>query len=314
MTTSICPYPRFKAFTASGIPLVGGKLYTYKPGTTTPTTTYTDSTGATPNANPVVLDSNGEADVWLAGFVKLVLQDSVGNQIWAKDNISMQYFGAATSSPWVLANLANLTYSNATQFTCSGNQVAILPQGIGIQVQVSAGLITGTISNSTANATVTTVTSTWGANQALDAGINQVFTALTPNTVPAAFIVPQWDANKALNAANWSSANSPYVQESTLREIRGVITGNANGIAIVDGAGFTANRTSGGVYGVAFSPAFGSGIPSVTLTCTADSIAANSLNGVFLIGAPSVNTFTLIVYKNNVAHDDTVCFVAQGLK
>jgi hypothetical protein len=34
-------------------------------GTTTPTSTYTDSTGATANANPVILDGSGEAAVWL---------------------------------------------------------------------------------------------------------------------------------------------------------------------------------------------------------------------------------------------------------
>jgi len=67
MTTSISPYPRFKAFTSTGAPLVGGKLYTYQPGTTTNMTTYKDSAGITVNTNPVVLDSNGEADVWLSG-------------------------------------------------------------------------------------------------------------------------------------------------------------------------------------------------------------------------------------------------------
>src|SRR3990167_8175100 len=43
----------------------GGALYTYAAGTLTPLATYTDQGGATPNANPVICDINGGADVWL---------------------------------------------------------------------------------------------------------------------------------------------------------------------------------------------------------------------------------------------------------
>lgn len=46
-------------------PLSGGKLYTYASGTNTPLATYTDATGATPAPNPIILDANGEAPLWL---------------------------------------------------------------------------------------------------------------------------------------------------------------------------------------------------------------------------------------------------------
>lgn len=49
----------------SGLPLDSGKIYTYETGTSTNKTTYTDAAAGTPNANPVVLDSNGRADIWL---------------------------------------------------------------------------------------------------------------------------------------------------------------------------------------------------------------------------------------------------------
>ncbi|QBQ99261.1 glycosyl hydrolase family 28-related protein [Paraburkholderia pallida] len=73
----------------NGNPLAGGQLYTYQAGTTTPQATYTDSTGSTPNANPVALNARGEASVWLAlGQVyKFVLQDSFGNTIWTQDQV-----------------------------------------------------------------------------------------------------------------------------------------------------------------------------------------------------------------------------------
>lgn len=89
MTTQLAPTPVFKAFDNNGLPLANGMLYSYIAGTTTPQATYTDSTGSTPNTNPVVLNARGEANVWLnptQGY-KLVLTDSLGNQIWSVDGI-----------------------------------------------------------------------------------------------------------------------------------------------------------------------------------------------------------------------------------
>ena len=89
MTTQLAPTPVFKAFDNNGLPLANGMLYSYIAGTTIPQATYTDSTGSTPNTNPVVLNARGEANVWLnptQGY-KLVLTDSLGNQIWSVDGI-----------------------------------------------------------------------------------------------------------------------------------------------------------------------------------------------------------------------------------
>lgn len=89
MTTQLAPTPVFKAFDNNGLPLANGLLYSYIAGTTTPQATYTDSTGNTPNTDPVVLNARGEANVWLnpAQGYKLVLTDSLGNQIWSVDGI-----------------------------------------------------------------------------------------------------------------------------------------------------------------------------------------------------------------------------------
>lgn len=82
-------FPKFFALDDDGNPLVGGKLYSYQAGTTTPLDTYTDQAGGTANANPVILDSRGEADVWLddANY-KFSLYDADDNLIWTVDNIS----------------------------------------------------------------------------------------------------------------------------------------------------------------------------------------------------------------------------------
>lgn len=80
------PYPKFKAFDASGKPMAYGKLYLYKPGTLTAKAAYQDSQLSTPLPNPVVLDQKGEAMIFLKGCYKISLTDSTGASIWTKDN------------------------------------------------------------------------------------------------------------------------------------------------------------------------------------------------------------------------------------
>jgi len=88
-TTLLSPTPKLQFFDANGAPLAGGLLYTYEAGSTTPLATYTDSTGVSANTNPIVLDSRGEANVWLEGATyKFALYTSVGVLIWTVDNIN----------------------------------------------------------------------------------------------------------------------------------------------------------------------------------------------------------------------------------
>ncbi len=80
-------FPVFRAFDSSGDPLAGGKLYTYDTITTTPRATY-DNDGAA-NANPVILDANGEAEVWLDnGLYRLVLHDADDILQWTIDSVT----------------------------------------------------------------------------------------------------------------------------------------------------------------------------------------------------------------------------------
>ena len=69
----------FQFFSDIGVPLSGGLLWTYAAGTSTPTPTYTDITGSTPNANPIQLASNGRlpnVQVWQPGGVNIKVQVS----------------------------------------------------------------------------------------------------------------------------------------------------------------------------------------------------------------------------------------------
>lgn len=82
----------------SGAVLAGGKVYSYSAGTTTPLATYTDSVGGTANANPVILDSAGRANIWLTEDTayKLVVKTSADVTLFTVDQITSR--GAATST------------------------------------------------------------------------------------------------------------------------------------------------------------------------------------------------------------------------
>lgn len=97
-------------FDDSGDPLAGGLVYAYIAGTTTPQATYTTAAGSTANANPVVLDSNGRAAIWLDPTLsyKLVIKTSAGVTIKTVDTIA----GSAASGIPIWS--ANTTYSKGS--------------------------------------------------------------------------------------------------------------------------------------------------------------------------------------------------------
>ena len=85
----LAPTIRQRFFSASGLPLAGGKLYTYAAGTTSNQATYTDYTETSANTNPVILDANGECNLWLgAAAYKMVLKDSSDTTQWTVDNVN----------------------------------------------------------------------------------------------------------------------------------------------------------------------------------------------------------------------------------
>ena len=136
-TTSLSPTPKLQFFDANGAPLAGGLLYTYEAGSTTPLATYTDSTGVSANINPIVLDSRGEANVWLEGAIyKFALYTSVASGsvlIWTVDNINGSTFafnatGDGTTTAFSVVNgftaiYINGVYQNRNTYTVTSGTV-----------------------------------------------------------------------------------------------------------------------------------------------------------------------------------------------
>lgn len=89
--TFLTPSAKQQFFSDAGVPLVGGKVYTYAAGTTTPLATFQDSTGLVSNTNPIILDSRGEANIWLSPSLayKFILKDPNDAPIWTVDNINL---------------------------------------------------------------------------------------------------------------------------------------------------------------------------------------------------------------------------------
>ncbi len=90
------PNPILRFFDINGLPLSGGKLYTYQAGTNNLKDTYLDSEALFKNTNPIVLTDSGSCVLYIeakeeaseANAYRFVLYDSRGNLQETFDNIT----------------------------------------------------------------------------------------------------------------------------------------------------------------------------------------------------------------------------------
>jgi hypothetical protein len=124
---ALSPSPKLQFFGTDGNPLVGGKVYTYAAGTTTLLATYVDSAGVTVNTNPIILDTRGEANIWLTSAAyKFVLKTSTDTLIWTVDNITnIETFKAD------LANTSDVAKGDALVGFRQSNASGLLANSVG---------------------------------------------------------------------------------------------------------------------------------------------------------------------------------------
>ena len=182
----LTPTAKMQFLKADGTPLVGGKLYTYVAGTTTPQATYTDNTGGSANTNPIILDSRGEANVWLGGDIyKFKLADANDVEIWTVDYISAPTSGV---SPALSGNVTIDTNSSspALKITQTGT-------GYALRVQDSADPdTTATVIDNTGRLGVGTVSPSElvdisGGNLAFTAAAGTLYAKITPTNTETTF-------------------------------------------------------------------------------------------------------------------------------
>lgn len=143
------PVFRQRFFTASGEPLAGGKIYTYIAGTTTLQTTYDDATETSANANPIILDANGECDLWLgSSSYKIKLTDSADVEQWTVDYVNQSSIQSLASSDYVEnLGITCATASNALTINIKTANGGV--PGVGSPVRVgfrSSSLASGLVS------------------------------------------------------------------------------------------------------------------------------------------------------------------------
>jgi hypothetical protein len=125
----LAPPPIFQAFAPNGEFLVGGQLFTYAAGSSTPQVTYVDSTLTTQNTNPVILNGYGQAQVWFDPTLvyKLILEDANGNILWTVDQINPYLTSASLTS--TLASYATIADLSAYVLT-SALSAALAPYAL----------------------------------------------------------------------------------------------------------------------------------------------------------------------------------------
>ena len=188
MTVNISPAGGVAAqfFTDDGVPLAGGKLYSYAAGSSTLQTTYTSSSGVTAWSNPIILNSagrvSGGGEIWLTNNLayKFILDDSTNVTIASYDNVSG--IGDDTS---ILALLAASSGASLVGYLpASGPATTVQATLIALQAQdanltalasINGGQIAG-LRNRVINGSMATDQRNSGAAQTITAGAALAYT------------------------------------------------------------------------------------------------------------------------------------------
>ena len=278
--------------------LVGGQVWFYEAGTTTPFPAYTDSTASTTWPNPIVLDARGETggEVWLlAGQpYKIILEappfdgQTNGVTISTFDNVTGINDPAAittTNQNWILF-AGTPVYASATSFTISGDQRSIFEVNRRLQSINSGGTIYSTITAVSYTSPSTTVTVVNDSGN-LDTGISQVyygFIQTNPSSIPTGIqnntpshnIVMGWSSPKLTVQVDSTGygANWPINVTGSLLAPDGSVTAPSIGFA-------TDGSTDTGFY----HPADGSiyvacnGVNTAQFTSSGITLASGSFTG-----------------------------------
>lgn len=172
-------------FLSTGVPASGAKLFVYVAGSTTKQTTYTDNTGNTSNANPILLNSSGypasggnRVGIWIPQgvTVKFILAPSTDTDpptsaYWTQDGFLGINDVTASQSEWVGGPTP--TYVSSTSFTLVGDQSATFHVGRRLKTTNTAGTVYSTIT-AVAYTSLTTVTVASDGSTALDSGLSAV--------------------------------------------------------------------------------------------------------------------------------------------
>jgi hypothetical protein len=280
----LTPSPKTAFVDAAGEPLVGGQLYTYIAGTTTLQATYTDATAATANTNPIILDSRGEANVWLGGAIyKFVLKDADGALIWTVDYISAP---TAAVSPVLSGNVTidSNTPSPALQITQTGTGPALRVQDSAdpdatpfiIDATGQVGIGTATPSSALEIASPGVFTGAWAY---LPTGTAMMF---VQTSAPTGWTKSTTHNNKALRVVSGTASSGGTTAFTSVFTSRTITTANmpAHTHGITDPGHshtyITITGGAGGFQGGVYNPQVSSNTGAATTGITIDSAGSGT--------------------------------------
>ena len=248
------PAPKAQFLTAAGQPLVGGKVYTYAAGTTTPLVSYTDASGASANTNPIILDGRGECSIWFApsSAYKIKLTDSNDVEIYVVDNIVGSGYvsgGTVVSSSVVNSSITGGIISGATVTTST----------------IDSTIIGG---SSPSSATFTSFAGSWAS---LPAGTRMIF---AQTSAPTGWTKVTTDDNKALRVVSGSAGTGgsvPFTTAFSSQSITGTTDGHVLTVAEIPSHDHGFSYTT-----IAVGSGLGSGTSYIPAVATGTTNAAGS--------------------------------------
>lgn len=231
-TVILAPVFKQQLFDQAGRPLAFGCVSTFESGTTTPLGTYTDSTGATLNTNPVILSAGGSANIWLkAGQSYSIRVKSSGGTQCASGTTQYTVDGVGGGASVLTTNVAfstNPTFVDVAQvqlftFTLTGNAVSLPLSVVGV---TPPGIIIWQITQDSSGAH----TFTWPANVVGGAPIG-----LAANQVTTQMFI--WNGTDATAIGPAVTGTGPSLSADTLAL--------ATSISIGGGSPLLTSNTSG---------------------------------------------------------------------
>lgn len=137
--------PQFFAFDpTTGLPLIGGKVYTYEPGTTTDKVAYRDDQGAVAHTNPIILGQLGNASIFGDGLYDLHIYDVDDVLV-----LTLRDFAAPISEADVDAKISDAISASSlgygAQTIATSSTLSITAAAKLIKVDASSGNVTVTL-------------------------------------------------------------------------------------------------------------------------------------------------------------------------
>jgi len=288
-------YPKFRAFTSiTNVPLSGGKLYSYIVGTTTPKALFTDANITIPAANPVILDSNGEATLYGNGAYDLKLTSSTDVLIWTESNVFFSILTSVAPTPatsqWLdQADVA--TFIDTASFSVPTDLTLTYTPQRRIKIVLASKTIYGVIVSS-AFTSVTTVVCSFDGTDVLDN---------TLTTLSLGILTPTKTGLPSLTSSQWCPQIGPYTRTAdTIFTVTGDQTSTYVANMLIRA------KTSPGVYvyGRIVSAVFTS-LTTITVAWISGVISANPLEIALNIFFPYYFTNTNPIFPSPIEVDQS---------